>query len=222
MTPGRIAAVAIVLLSLLTATFAGAAGGTAVQHERAGRTSVVTTELLRLEVPAGWSAREHDDRAGVTVTGQGAVLDVTLVPTVLFGGGLFLDVPEDATVATIADVVVPMFSPLDGVIADDARIVDLGDERPAVVLSVRFERGARALADRPPPARSQLGPNAVGEIVLFPADDGVLTIASFHSRGDARPVRDSARSILASLELTATADDVLTVLDPPIDELPGR
>ncbi len=150
--------------------------------------------LMSIAAPAGWSVLELDQGTTIRLAGEDLDASITLLPSRLLGN-LMIDLPHPLALDDLVEHLAPLLSPLDDVVAQPPRTGEVG---PWQALVVFVERRGRS-----------------GEVLVFEPEPDLLAIASWSTTLDRESAVDAARSIIGSLEVGASVDRLLSVIDAP-------
>lgn len=155
--------------------------------------------LFEVAVPDGWTALEHDDGGGVSLSSEtGDQAAITFIPSVVLqSGGIRLGAPPGAGAMAIAEGLTLLLPPAEGVVTNEPALVELSSGGEAVELAAT-------------------GPVSEGALFILEPTDGVTALVSYTTTpGRYASARDSAIEWLGSLAFVGDADALMDLLDPP-------
>lgn len=155
--------------------------------------------LFEVAVPGGWTAMEHEDGGGVSLSSPaGESAEVTFIPSiVLQSGGLRMGAAPGAGAMSIAEGLALLLPPAEGVEAAEPALVELSSGGEAVELA-------------------GTGATSEGALFILEPADGVTALVSYTTApGSYRSTRDAAIDWLGSLVFAGDTDGLMRLLDPP-------
>lgn len=188
------ASAGLVLVLVIGAPVAWSAG--AVDSTETFRAS---SGLFEVAVPNGWTAIEHDDGGGLSLSSEtGEQARITFIPNVVLqSGGIRLGAPPGAGAMAIAEGLALLLPPAEGVDVADPAIVELSSGDEAVELAAT-------------------GSMSEGALFILEPTDGVTALVSYTTApGNYDGMREAAVGWLGSLAFVGDADGLMELLDPP-------
>jgi hypothetical protein len=190
---------AVAVVAVLLGLLAYGSAGWAAEADGLARTFTASSGLFEVAVPDGWTAVEHEDGGGVSLSSEtGEIAEVTFIPSVVLqSGGVRLGAPPGAGAMAIAEGLALLLPPAEGVEVAEAALAELPSGGEAVELAAT-------------------GATSEGALFILEPTEGVTALVSYTTPpGSYSAVRGSSIDWLGSLVFAGDAAGLMELLDPP-------